>query len=140
MIFLDSLGKISYNLNNLNMNYVSGTVLKDLGKVPCIYFGDRTHAALNFAAAIPPEKTGGIFIAPPLLFSRKTAFSAAIFISTKRGINCIRAIIGSPEIPSKHHFLKTDPISPICSSARVVLEVYSFSFVLLSSISRSPLK
>ena len=43
MIFLDSLGKISYNLNNLNMNYVSGTVLKDLGKVPCIYFGDRTQ-------------------------------------------------------------------------------------------------
>ena len=25
------------------MNYVSGTVLKDLGKVPCIYFGDRTQ-------------------------------------------------------------------------------------------------
>ena len=27
------------------MNYVSGTVLKDLGKVPCIYFGDRTQKA-----------------------------------------------------------------------------------------------
>ena len=26
------------------MNYVSGTVLKDLGKVPCIYFGDRTQS------------------------------------------------------------------------------------------------
>ena len=50
MIFLDSLGKISYNLNNLNMNYVSGTVLKDLGKVPCIYFGDRTQAAVSVSS------------------------------------------------------------------------------------------
>lgn len=29
------------------MNYVSGTVLKDLGKVPCIYFGDRTQKPVN---------------------------------------------------------------------------------------------
>lgn len=53
MIFLDSLGKISYNLNNLNMNYVSGTVLKDLGKVPCIYFGDRTQTKEAFVRLLP---------------------------------------------------------------------------------------
>ncbi len=32
------------------MNYVSGTVLKDLGKVPCIYFGDRTQAAVSVSS------------------------------------------------------------------------------------------